>query len=865
MVNWSFSTGCLEELPYEYGFEGLTTSPNTTVSTVPCWFLNENAVAQVNRYTADFAPEGYARMRFNISNASAYAVMPKLDDTISNLYMTLQVNIPNSYYSSETASLVVGVVSNPYDFTTFIPVDTLTPTATDTWESHTVNFSHVVDNSNSYYIAFYSTNDSWYNSYVFFDDIRVMRIAPFNIDLTVAEPARGTVAVNGVTTNHAQALAGSDVTLTATANHGYTFSHWAAGITANPYTFTMPDHDVTYNHIVFSLNTYTVTVLSNNTALGTVTGGGSYDYLDTATLTATPIGNYNFLRWSDGVTANPRTLIDTDDTTLTALFQNNCPTAVDTTVFACDSYTWHGTTYTASGLYTYDHSTTQCPAVDTLRLTVNNSYHLVDTQRACESYRWINGTTYTASTNTPTVSYTTAAGCDSVITLNLTINYHSIWVWHRTVCDSIVWQGNTYTFGGTYYYDTLNAEGCDSLTTLMLTVKHSTHDNYYQNSCGSYQWYGTTYTTSGTFTYDYTNTVGCASTDTLHLVIDQHTDTSFYVTACDGYRWNDSLYTMPGVYTYNYSTAGSTCTNVDTLFLFLNYSTFDTFDVTTCDSYTWHDSTYLYPYPDGITYPYTSTYTFATTSAAGCDSVETLHLTIKRSVTGADIVTACDSYTWIDGNSYTASTNTATHTLTAANGCDSVVTLFLTVNHSSTGSETASVCDSYLWHGRNRTVSGVYTFDTVNAAGCDSTVTLTLTINHGTTSSMTAAACDSYTWHGSTYTATGVYTFDSVGANGCNNTETLTLTVYYGTYNNYYDTAELHYTWHGTTYDTTGDYTYTYANADGCPSTDTLHLVIDPMRPVLVDETHPFFDDFEEDLRWNFTNGECVNRWYYGT
>ena len=47
---------------------------------------------------------------------------------------------------------------------------------------------------------------------------------------------------------------------------------------------------------------------------------------------------------------------------------------------------------------------------------------------------------------------------------------------------------------------------------------------------------------------------------------------------------------------------------------------------------------------------------------------------------GTDTQTACDSYTWIDGNTYTSSNNTATHTLTNANGCDSIVALDLTIN-----------------------------------------------------------------------------------------------------------------------------------------------------------------------------------------
>jgi len=58
----------------------------------------------------------------------------------------------------------------------------------------------------------------------------------------------------------------------------------------------------------------------------------------------------------------------------------------------------------------------------------------------------------------------------------------------------------------------------------------------------------------------------------------------------------------------------------------------------------------------------------------------TITVTINNSNTGTDIQSACDTYTWIDGNSYTSSNSTATHTLTNVAGCDSVVTLNLTIN-----------------------------------------------------------------------------------------------------------------------------------------------------------------------------------------
>ena len=86
---------------------------------------------------------------------------------------------------------------------------------------------------------------------------------------------------------------------------------------------------------------------------------------------------------------------------------------------------------------------------------------------------------------------------------------------------------------------------------------------------------------------------------------------------------------------------------------------------------------------------------FTLTNAAGCDSIVTLDLTINKSTTGTDVQTACDSYSWIDGNTYTESNNTATFTLTNAAGCDSIVTLDLTINKSTTGTDVQTACDSY--------------------------------------------------------------------------------------------------------------------------------------------------------------------------
>ena len=113
----------------------------------------------------------------------------------------------------------------------------------------------------------------------------------------------------------------------------------------------------------------------------------------------------------------------------------------------------------------------------------------------------------------------------------------------------------------------------------------------------------------------------------------------------------------------------------------------DTTTLVACDSAVWN----------AITYDSSGVYVDTLQTVNGCDSVEVLNLTINNSSSSTDVITACDSYTWIDGNTYTSSNNTATHTLINSNGCDSVVTLDLTINNSSSSVDGQVHCNSYTW------------------------------------------------------------------------------------------------------------------------------------------------------------------------
>ena len=195
--------------------------------------------------------------------------------------------------------------------------------------------------------------------------------------------------------------------------------------------------------------------------------------------------------------------------------------------------------------------------------------------------------------------------------------------------------------------------------------------------------------------------------------------------------------------------------------------------------------------------------------------------------TGSDSITVCDSYTW-DGNIYTVSTELM-DTLSTMDGCDSIVTHYLTVNHPAHTATNETACESYTWtagNGTTYTTSGDYTFSHLDANGCTQVDTLQLTINNGSHNTESETVCDNYTWHGNDYTESGTYTYDYTNNDGCASVDTLLLTVHYSVETTVIDTAEESYTWNGTTYTESGTYQWLGQTAEGCDSTVTLNLTV---------------------------------------
>ena len=348
-----------------------------------------------------------------------------------------------------------------------------------------------------------------------------------------------------------------------------------------------------------------------------------------------------------------------------------------------------------------------------------------------------------------------------------------------TACDSLEWKGTTYKQSGDYTYKTTNAGGCDSIITLHLTINYSTQSETTETACDSLEWNGKWYKESGDYTYKTSNAAGCDSTATLHLTVYSSYHLTLKDTAsCEEYQWGDTTIYNSGTYTRVLKTVNG-CDSVVTQKVTINTETYGTEYITAYDSYTTNIGQKITTScENGGPIEYY-------TNAAGCDSMVNLHVYIRHLQVNDTIErSVCDSelpFRWY-GKSYTGSGLYTTDTIQgeAVNGVymDTVHTVNLTVNKTYAVDTIADLCGtSFEWRGQTYMESGVHPFKGTTAAGCDSIVTLRLTLRKPTTGDTTATAYEPFTWHGTTYTESGTYTYQTTNVAGCDSIVTLHLTV----------------------------------------------------------------------------------------
>ena len=304
------------------------------------------------------------------------------------------------------------------------------------------------------------------------------------------------------------------------------------------------------------------------------------------------------------------------------------------------------------------------------------------------------------------------------------------------------------------------------------------------------------------------------------------------------------------------------CTASRSVVVSVNYPTNTAFTQTVCEGYTWTNHGWSQTYNVGG--DYTHTYT----SAQGCSSTDTLHLTVYYNTNTEFIEQDCDSYTWTNNGwsqTYTTSGDYQ-HNYQTAEGCASTDVLHLTINHNSNATYNEAACDSYTWdnHGFSETytTSGVHYHGYISAEGCPSTDVLNLTIYYSGTGSESATECEEYRWHGTTYTNSGEYEYHTNTTHGCDSVVTLHLTIINSYNTDLYDTVCYGepYTWYNETFTGTGNHTHMLVSSNGCDSLLTMHLYQLPAVRVSIDEMHSC-RTAQYTLTANSTNADQFEWW----
>ncbi len=263
---------------------------------------------------------------------------------------------------------------------------------------------------------------------------------------------------------------------------------------------------------------------ANDSTLGTVvitTGESCAE----GVLTAIPELCYRFVAWNDGNTTNPRTITLTQDTTLTANFERAVYTQeIHHAICEGSVYTENGFNVSEPGTYTQNLQTIDgCDSIVTLTLSVNPVESTILSAAICE------GTTYTengfnvSEAGTYTQNLQTVNGCDSIVTLTLTVNPVANTTLSVTICDGTTYTENGFNVSeaGTYTQNLQTVNGCDSIVTLNLTINptYNITIDASINEGETYEENGFSESEAGTYVHTLQSEFGCDSVITLNLTV----------------------------------------------------------------------------------------------------------------------------------------------------------------------------------------------------------------------------------------------------------------------------------------------------------------------------------------------------------
>ncbi|MGB0428854.1 MAG: T9SS type A sorting domain-containing protein [Bacteroidia bacterium] len=283
--------------------------------------------------------------------------------------------------------------------------------------------------------------------------------------------------------------------------------------------------------------------------------------------------------------------------------------------------------------------------------------------------------------------------------------------------------GIVLTKSGNYTDTILNSNYCDSIITIDLTI-NNTYDTLQVNACDSFiSPLGNVYYKSGLFTEIYTNPKGCDSNITYNIKLGETKFRRINRNACSELisPSKKDTYRVSGNYIDTVKSANG-CDSIIELSVYVGQPSMSKLSVASCTPVKSPSGKFIYSQ--------TGIYNDTILNSQGCDSLIQVNYTRKFSSDTSLIIRTCKSllspsakYTFTKSGIYT-------DTITNSKGCDSIITIDLTVYEPIDSFIQVLACDEYIAPSGKHTYTkgGIYKDTITSYKGCDSTIIIDLTI-----------------------------------------------------------------------------------------------------------------------------------------
>ncbi|MDY5969980.1 MAG: gliding motility-associated C-terminal domain-containing protein [Bacteroidales bacterium] len=104
------------------------------------------------------------------------------------------------------------------------------------------------------------------------------------------------------------------------------------------------------------------------------------------------------------------------------VYVHRLDSVLDTHVCQGKSFTFEGHEYSQIGHHSVDITVEGCPDTRNLNLDVKDTNFVVQRVKDCHPYTWVDDSTYSVSTNAPSITLVNRFGCDSTVNLNFTFD-----------------------------------------------------------------------------------------------------------------------------------------------------------------------------------------------------------------------------------------------------------------------------------------------------------------------------------------------------------------------------------------------------------------------------------------------------------